>query len=231
MGEAGRRLSWALTSTSTWSLYAQIATIITQIQPLVLLSSPGNNEDLAVTAFRYFLCFTSHDDKEIRQQCLKLIMNNNALNDVYEKLLKNKLFSANSELRPKASYLESRLEMNGTTNLEPDVAASKVNNLLQAIITMHTRFKQLQDKVNQEPRCLLSKSTTSFTVHSPLLEKFPKNIMKMLKSLEVCLNESADTLEVNDESWFSMDSFMFWFFELCQLGLTVPGRYFNSIKD
>ena len=123
--------------------------------------------------------------------------------------------------------LEARLD---TQMSHDEISQEEISssNLLQSLLTMYIHFKLLQDKVNQNPRCLLSNKVSSFTVHSPLLGQFSKHVMAMLKSVEGSLNglapNSEGASEVTDAAWFKLQTFFYWFFELCHLGLEVPGN-------
>ena len=132
-GPPAARLGWTLTSSSTWAMFSQLAAIVSQIQPLITSS---DNEDLTLIAFRYFLCFTSDEDKDLRYKCLKLIFKNPALEDIYEKLMKNKLFINSANDRTATTSLESRFD-----NAENPPS---INNLLQSLISTYSCYKYLQ---------------------------------------------------------------------------------------
>ncbi len=132
-GPMAARLGWTLTSSATWSMFSQLAAIVSQLQPLI---TSNQNEDLTLTAFRYFLCFTSQEDKDLRYKCLKLILKNPALEDICEKLLKNKLFINSANDRTATTCLESRFD-----NAENPPS---ISNILQSLISTYAFYKYLQ---------------------------------------------------------------------------------------
>ena len=208
------RLCWSLCSSNVWTLYPDLAKVCFQLLPVLELQA---DEDLRRISYNYFLHFFTRADSDLRQRIVSLILQSPPLTDICKKFSQNKLFTSLYE----ASGLSTREIWDRRIIPGHQDEPGDRSNRLSLILVTYSRFKELQEKVNMNPSCLLSKSSSSFKLSSQVLVQFPTIFMNILKAIEGELNQNSG---MTDKDWVEFDSFLFWLYEVGDLGLRVPER-------
>ena len=213
------RLCWLLSSANLLSAYSELGRISYQLLPVLEVQ---DNPELARISFNYFMNFMSKADSNIRLLVISLIFQSPQLTDICRKFSENKLFQSLYEIEftDERTVWESRMLPSGRSQQDD------LPNRLSLILVTYSKFKELQDRVNLNPKCLLSKCGNSFSLSSKVLEQFPSMVMSLLQAIETELNKHEP---MSNESWTEFDSFLFWLYELGDLGLQVPQR--NQEED
>ena len=206
-GSLEQRLCWLLSSSNICSLFPNLAEVCFRLLPVIEFSK---DEELLRISFNYFLNFLRNADTELTLEVASLILETPSLTETCKKFKENALFVKYSESSDPSIPWESRILPFGRDSKDD------LPNRLSLILVTYSKFKALQDRVNENPKCLLSSSSSSFKLSSPVLEQFSNMIMSLLKALETELNQES---ELTNFHWIEFDSLLFWVYELGVLGL------------
>ena len=207
-----QRICWLLGSSQLRLLFPELAETCSHLLPVIEFVS---SEELFRISFNFFMTFFVKSNADLTVSVISLIFNSPSLAELCRQFADNPLlvkFYSNCDdhnaaweprVRPSCSQAENSLA-----------------NRLSLILVTYSRLKALQGRVDDNPKCLLSGSNSSFKLSSPVLEQFSVMMTALFKGLEAELNREA---ELTNLQWREFDSLLFWVYELAGLGLQAVG--------